>query len=240
MSHIKTRQHSAMEEDLVSSVLEQVLRSQEFQDLLKSSVEKALSKVLVPLRENIEENKGRIHELECQVESLAKETTKLDKLCDEMQRQNIDLVKKLDDAEQYSRRNCLRISGVPETEGENTDELVLDIASSRLRVNISLSDIDRSHRTGKPDINKTRSIIVKFTSYRARNTFIRDRRKLKGSGIVVREDLTKLNQDLLAKTKSHQLVKSAWTTDGRITALILKNGAEFRKKVRSINDLNTL
>ena len=48
---------------------------------------------------------------------------------------------KIDDLEQYSRRSCLRIAGVPETEHENTDDKVLDLAT-RFNIDISPRDIE--------------------------------------------------------------------------------------------------
>jgi hypothetical protein len=35
---------------------------------------------------------------------------------------------KLDDLEQHSRKSCVKISGVPESVGENTADIVCDIA----------------------------------------------------------------------------------------------------------------
>ena len=49
--------------------------------------------------------------------------------------------------EQYSRRLCLDVSGIPETANEDTDRLIMDTA--RLAgVEIAKEDIDRSHRVG--------------------------------------------------------------------------------------------
>ena len=74
----------------------------------------------------------------------------------------------MDNAEQYSRRNSLRMSGVPETATENTDTLVLDAARA-INSDIDLCDIDRSHRVGRPRAGKPRDIIVKFaTSVKAK------------------------------------------------------------------------
>ena len=56
-------------------------------------------------------------------------------------------------SEQYSRRNSLRISNIPEAEEEETDLVVIDIADT-LNVDIRGYDIDRSHRVGKPDPRK--------------------------------------------------------------------------------------
>ena len=49
---------------------------------------------------------------------------------------------------QYSRRNCVRISGAQEENNEDTDRIVHNMAKD-LNVNLTLADIDRSHRVGK-------------------------------------------------------------------------------------------
>lgn len=87
----------------------------------------------------------------------------------------------IDDLEPYSRRSCVRISGVIEEEGKNTGDLELDLAR-RVSVDIQPEDLDRSHRVRRPhDVSQyanavpgLREIIVtffsfvKFTNYRAR------------------------------------------------------------------------
>ena len=42
----------------------------------------------------------------------------------------------------------LRISGIADTEGENPDDVVLNV-SNIMNVDIALSDIDRAHRVGR-------------------------------------------------------------------------------------------
>ena len=74
----------------------------------------------------------------------------------------------------YSRRNCLRISGIPETKSESTDDIVLDMANA-IGADLILEDIERSHWLGKPKprsvpqhagqlSTRPRSIIVKFST----------------------------------------------------------------------------
>ena len=50
----------------------------------------------------------------------------------------------LNSLEQYSRRLCLDVSGIPETDNEDTDRLIMDTAKLA-GVEISKDDIDRSH-----------------------------------------------------------------------------------------------
>ena len=42
----------------------------------------------------------------------------------------------VDEAEQYSRRNCLILTGVPEVQKENTDDIVKDVAQKWLNVQL--------------------------------------------------------------------------------------------------------
>ena len=59
------------------------------------------------------------------------------------------LEKQVDDQEQYSRRNCLLLHGIDEDQDESTDAKVINIVKDKLEIEISASDIDRSHRIGK-------------------------------------------------------------------------------------------
>ncbi len=56
---------------------------------------------------------------------------------------------KADKAEQYSRQNCIQLSGIIEERDANTDNIVLGIAKD-LGVDLNIAEIDRSHRLGKP------------------------------------------------------------------------------------------
>ena len=150
----------------------------------------------------------------------------------------------LDAQEQYSRRNCLRLFGCPEREGENTDDVILDIASDLLKVNLQKDDIERSHRVGakrKKQDGSTipRGIIVKFRSYRKRQEILASRRHLKGKKMILVEDLTARNQELLKHARMHEKIESAWSMDGRIIAL-LKGKNKVTKVIHSEEDLKSL
>ncbi len=111
----------------------------------------------------------------------------------------------LDDMEQYSRRTCLRIFGVPlETPSsarENCKAKVVEICRE-MEVEIEDKDIDRAHRIGKKynegGINH-QAIIVKFHSWDKRTTVYRGRKKLSGKSI--RLDLTQRRAKLLSQSK---------------------------------------
>ena len=145
----------------------------------------------------------------------------------------------IEEAEQYSRRNNLRVANIPEKEGEDTDKIVLSIARA-LNADISPSDIDRSHRVGKPKRDKHREILVKFATYRARERIYTMRSALKGSrfdGVFLYEDLTRVRSKLLydarVKVKGNFL-RAAWSADGR---LFIKDVNEKIHKLTGTEDI---
>ena len=144
-------------------------------------------------------------------------------------------------AEQYSRRNCLRVSGIGENTFENTDALVLKMAAT-VEADITLDEIDRSHRIGKPTLGKTRDIIVKFSTFRARQKLYTARTNLKTrgyAGVFINEDLTKHRSGLLfsARTlvKQRRLI-GAWSSNGTI---LIKTNEESVQRVLKPEYLTT-
>ena len=67
---------------------------------------------------------------------------------------------KIDHLEMYSRRSSIRINGIPESDDENTDNIVLKLSES-ITTDIFQDNIDRSHRVGRKG-DFCRPIIVKF------------------------------------------------------------------------------
>ncbi|CAB3991826.1 Hypothetical predicted protein [Paramuricea clavata] len=61
-----------------------------------------------------------------------------------------------DELEQYGRRECVEIRGIPLVPDENTNEIVIKLAS-KLGIDITKTDISISHRLGTPAAGSTRS-----------------------------------------------------------------------------------
>ena len=101
---------------------------------------------------------GVIAGLKSTISSLEKENS-------DLRKKVVDLEGRADATEQYSRSNCLRVAGIPEVTNEDTDKIILELAST-LNVDMELADIDRCHRVGRPGPGKQRDIIVKLLSYR--------------------------------------------------------------------------
>ncbi|WAR13666.1 hypothetical protein MAR_027846 [Mya arenaria] len=151
--------------------------------------------------------------------------------------------------EQYSRRNSLRISGVCEREGESTNDIVTKLVSDLGSI-VSLDEIDRSHRVGRPRRNdpaKPRDIIVKFTSFRARQKLYSVRSQAKHcqnlKKVFVNEDLCKARSDVFYLAQSlvrNGNINSAWTSDGVI--LIRDNDMHLHRvtKARELDNFQSV
>ena len=150
------------------------------------------------------------------------------------------LENKAEAADQYSRRNSLRIAGVPENQSENTDVYVIDL-SRAIEAEVSLDDIELSHRVGKPrNAGRPRDIIVKFSSYRTRRKLYEARTKTRDRGyrgVYINEDLTKSRSKLLLKARrmvKNKLLNSAWSSDGNI---LVRDLRDIKHIIRAVGDL---
>ena len=215
------------------------LMKESFQPQLSQIVQDSVQMQVTPIVNSIVEGvlaglTDRLRFLEAENRELTRKVARLEAAADE--------------AEQYSRRNCLRVSGVPESPNEDTDELILSIATA-IDVDLDLRDIYRSHRLGKPSTTESprarpRDIIVKFATYRMRHKFYKARTLTKDrghKGVFINEDLTKTRSKLLyearRRVKSGQL-KSAWSADGTIlTRTSDREGHDRISRITSESDL---
>ena len=249
------------------------LKHDDFLDTVKNAVKQAVREELKIIREELSMMSTRIDLNESRILSLEVSNDKKSKKIEELKKKLLNqservhtLENKVKDSEQYSRRNCLRIFGMPETKGEKTDDIVLKLAKEKLGI-----EIDRSHRTGSTKTSEQRDgqqshsqdpatsnssrsnaawssktdkakyhcpIIVKFTTYRSRQTVLKARRKLKQTGISIAEDLAADNYKILEVARQFQNVTAAWSLDGRICVTIAEKSD--RKHVTSIEEAKKL
>ena len=93
----------------------------------------------------------------------------------------------VDRQEQCSRRTCLLVHRIVEGSVEDTDEKIINTLQQSMDEIIKPENIDRSHRTDKPQFSKNskpRPIIVQFVRYNYRNRIYRNKKKLKEQKLV--------------------------------------------------------
>lgn len=149
-----------------------------------------------------------------------------------------------DELEQYSRRNSLRVSGIPEDDDKDCYTHVIDTLNHHLPClsqPITITEIDRLHRCGKPRRDgKPRNVLIKFTSYQNRQKVMTKRSALKGSNIFLNEDLTSRRNNLLYSArvqKRNRHLKECWSSDGRILVRDLQGNTH---QLKTPDDLKKL
>ena len=125
------------------------------------------------LRKKVDEHAERIVTLKAKVAELESHLKVQDTL--------------IDDQEQYSRRDNVRIwLPVKESRDDDTDKIVMEV-TSKMNVPIKMEEISRTHRVGKPSQNKPRAIICRFLNWRVKHRFMKGRSFLKNTEIYVSE-----------------------------------------------------
>ena len=89
---------------------------------------------------------------EKEIKKTDKKINQLEKTIENLAEKQKSLSSEIDDLEQYSRRNCLILHGVDESNDENTNEILIKPFSEELGVEIKEDDLGRSHRLGEPKI----------------------------------------------------------------------------------------
>jgi hypothetical protein len=168
----------------------------------------------------------------------------------------------LNNADQYSRRDCLEIRGIPLRKDEETNDLINKIGEL-IDVEIVDDDISISHRLASNLSKHTGSssgshvpydpaIIVKFVRREVRYDFYQARKNLRDKSIrdigftrisdrkiYIAESLTQQNRKLFNQSlelKKKLKFKCIWTSAGRI--LFRKDGSSPVINISSWKDLD--
>ena len=177
-----------------------------------------------------------------------KEITRLNKENKLLKTSIQDLELRMDELEQYSRRDCVVITGrelPPEEENEKTTELVMKTAQEKLGVTITRQDISIAHRLGKPrkqqaqpntsstdnSTIRPRPIIVKLVRRSLKYDLVHACVTRKPN-LSVNESLTPrrmtLMRSILAVRKVHkQKFKQCYSNEGKIFILLHGSTQKF-------------
>lgn len=126
---IRGKTDQQQKEDMVVTILKSLLESQTLQETIKSDVDDAIKASVDRISINMDILEGRIHDLECKLEKRETELLHLRKENDDFQSKLQQCLLENKILERYSRPNCLRVSGLPEQQNENTDVLIKTSAS---------------------------------------------------------------------------------------------------------------
>ena len=175
-----------------------------------------------------------------EIVALRKELKAKDKTIAELKDHIATLETETDNLQQYSRRNSLRISGIPESDTEDPVEKSLTLINETMKVKpkIELSDVDRIHRVGAKSANKSRPMLIKFSTYLARKRVMAARKSLNRTQVFLNEDLTRRRSNICWKArqmKKDGRIQGVWTADGNI---LLKTNSNRVVTITSLEELD--
>ena len=164
----------ALDSDVIAKRLSSIITTE-----ITAVIQKSNKEVIDAMEEKNREMKSLIHR---QNEELKKKDEEIKHLKTGV----LKLENENDALEQYTRRNSLRISGLPDPEPNFEDpvQAVLTLFNKTLQLEqsespILLTDIDRVHRVGPKSPGHARQMLVKFANYRARQRVFKAKKNLK-------------------------------------------------------------
>ena len=179
--------------DEINSLMES--KFDELKDVFISETKKALvNEIKEEMKRLFAEELEKIKsEMNKKVEKLESTAVMLQKHVENLKLSNRNLLKRCEENEQYGRRLCLRVKGIPKKNSETADDVLNQVRNLFKEADVVIPEavLDRAHRVSK----ESNDIIVRFTTFRHRTLFYRNRKKLENKSIHL--DLTKSRLQLL-------------------------------------------
>nr|CAI5827692.1 unnamed protein product [Callosobruchus analis] len=209
----------------VSNSIHSILKDDEFLNSLVKKVSdnviKTLEARITTLEQKVKDNSAVILELKDEANMLKYE--------------NEALSQKYDQLDQFTRSNNIRIFRLKEKPQEDVTTEVINLLTSHLGVTINADDIYSCMRVGKKLNNTPRGILVKFLKPNIKRNIYKNKKMLKGSGVVIKEDLTENRLKLMDAAIERTTLRSVWSSDGTIYAskggkvIVIKNKSDLGK-----------
>ena len=190
--------------------------STEISDGVKKYLAELLHSSTLELKNEIDELKSLINNKNEQIAELNEKVIHVVQrnieLAGELKEVRHDFEIKIDDLEQYGRKNSLRIEGIEVCENESNTQLTKKVAEvlNVMGANITPNDFFRLHRSGRPHMRNGKRVaqtIVRFKSWSARSRAYQTRytgtkEERESRDQFVRLDLTKRRLALLSSAQT--------------------------------------
>ncbi|XP_045480093.1 uncharacterized protein LOC123684736 [Harmonia axyridis] len=168
--------------------------------------------------------------------SLQEENDMLKSQIVDLQRENTMIEQRLNLLDQQSKCKTLRLLGLEDKRGENLAETLKRTLNSNLSLQQDDLQIEHCYRlknkSDKP--NSTGAVLIHFSSMKSRDEVYKNKSKLRGSKLILTENLTSHNYALLKKCTSKLGTRNVWTWNGSIYTRM----GTTRKLIRCEADLD--
>ncbi|KAK9882199.1 hypothetical protein WA026_019711 [Henosepilachna vigintioctopunctata] len=139
-----------------------------------------------------------------------------------LQAENDDLRKQINHLEQNHRMKRLHFSGIREEKSEILTDSIKNLLTDKMQLKSSDILIENCNRIPIKDTNKIRPVYFSILS--TRDLVFRSKNRLKGSSIIINDDLTQSNYKLLNTCKIMFGHKKVWTSNANF--YVRSNGGE--------------
>nr|CAH7724987.1 unnamed protein product [Callosobruchus chinensis] len=150
--------------------------------------------------------------------------------------ENEHLMRKVDELDQGARLKNIRIFKLKETDNEILINKVTELFQSKMGIRANNEDILSCTRIGKKAGNKTRGILLELANISLKNKIYEKKKLLKGSGVVIKEDLTGNLLKLMELAIEKNSLRNVWSHRGNV--YVYKNNK--RHLISCESDLNKL
>ena len=146
--------------------------AEDFQKLEKRLI--TLEKSMDFINEKFEDHRKISDNLTKQHSRLESENKELKQKTEELDSNVNSLSIEVDDLEQYSRRDCIEVSGVPLQRDEDAEQSIINIGKV-IGIDVDREDIQACHRiNSKPNA----AIICKFVNRKLKEAFMKNKREI--------------------------------------------------------------
>ncbi|XP_040357426.2 uncharacterized protein LOC121046817 [Ixodes scapularis] len=180
---------------LLQDLNARAIKSQEGQSSLIKTVEE-IKKNQQSIEAKINEFGSRLLLVESKISALEivdHDFQEMQGVAEALQNNNVNLLERLNELEDRSRRDNLIIHGLPDVASETwaeSETKVLELISRSLQLQVTPDCIERAHRIGSFNPTRCRPLVIKFSSFKVKDKVLFSRLKLKGSTTYITEDFS--------------------------------------------------
>lgn len=191
------------------------LSSEDLDKIKKIFTDKFLQSIADKVANIIENN--LVTKFDNKIKNHEEHITQLEAEVSLLKKSNRSMEAVIDQQEQASRNLNVRIFGVPLGNNEDVRVKVLHIFCDKMNLRIEDCHISKCYRiAAKKPNDKPPAILVNFVSDIQRSAVLRNCKLLKSTGIVVKEDLTKLRLRIMEEAVKKFTGRKVWSTNGRV------------------------
>ncbi|KAK3104934.1 hypothetical protein FSP39_013461 [Pinctada imbricata] len=211
------------------------MKREDVKDIVKEVVKEIVKETkeeIAKSLEKMEKRNEKIYEkLENRIQRLEVENNNLKEKMSEIKKENREMKSDLSDAviiareaqrksnynEQYSRKNNVKVHGIPEDRGESVFSVAEQSLKDVANIQLEESDVVAIHRIPGPK-GSPRPILIKLKNTGAKARIMKNRKRVRQAGRDMRlsDDVTRLNSMLLQRLNDHPCIDQAWYFNGNV------------------------